>query len=89
MLKIVSTRNQHGTLTLFLEGRLIGPWVEEFRQACEHALAAPGRGLTLDLRCVSFVDRDGATLLRDLAGRHASITNCSPFVAAQLETVER
>ena len=87
MLRIVSTRDQHGT-QLFLEGRLIGPWVDECRQACEHALASAGR-VTLDLGSVSFVDRDGAALLRKLAGRHASITNCSPFVAAQLETVER
>jgi anti-anti-sigma regulatory factor len=88
MLKIVAERYGHGTQTLFLEGRLIGPWVEELERACEHALAL-SPSVTLDLGSVSFVDRDGAALLRALAGRHADLTNCSPFVAAQLVALER
>jgi ABC-type transporter Mla MlaB component len=88
MLKIVSLPNRGGTATLVLEGRLIGPWVEELRRSCEQAFNS-GRGLTLDLEAVSFVDRGGLDLLRTLTDRHARLNNCSPFVAEQLRTPDR
>jgi len=84
MLKIDSVANGGGTITLILEGRLIGPWVEELRQACKGALDKPP-SLTLDLAGVAFVDRAGVELLRSLADRHARLSNCSPFVAEQLK----
>ncbi len=87
MLKIVSVPNGSGTAVLVLEGRLIGPWVEELQRACEEA-ASTNQRLTLDLRAVSFVDRGGLDLLRSLAGRRARLNNCSPFVAEQLRTLE-
>jgi len=87
LLKIVSVPNGSGTAVLVLEGRLIGPWVEELQRACEEA-ASTNQRLTLDLRAVSFVDRGGLDLLRRLAGRRARLNNCSPFVAEQLRTLE-
>jgi len=87
MLKIVSLANGNGTATLVLEGRLIGPWVEELRRSCDQAIGSSGE-LTLDLGGVSFVDRAGIALLRTLADDHARLVNCSPFVAEQLRTLE-
>jgi anti-anti-sigma regulatory factor len=69
---------------LHLEGHLVGPWVEELRLSCEKALGESKR-LTLDLSAVSFVDRDGITLLRSLKTREVVVTNCSPFLAHQLK----
>jgi anti-anti-sigma regulatory factor len=88
MLKIVTLGNGHGTTTLILEGRLVGPWVEELRLACEKALASSAF-LELDLSTVTFLDRQGVDLLRDLAGRRVSIVHCTPFVAEQLRAAER
>jgi len=88
MLKIVSVPNGSGTATLVLEGRLVGPWVEELRRSCEQA-SSSSDGLTLDLWGVSFVDRVGLELLRSLAARRTRLNNCSPFVAEQLRTPER
>ena len=88
MLKIVSIPNGSGPATLVLEGRLIGPWIEELRRSCEQAFGS-SQGLTVDLTAVSFVDRGGLALLRSLADRHARLDNCSPFVAEQLRTQER
>ena len=87
MLKIVSVDNKSGAATLVLEGRLIGPWVDELRRSCEEAVGSRGR-LTIDLGGVAFVDRGGVALLRSLADDHARLTNCSPFVAEQLRTLE-
>lgn len=86
MLKIVALTNGQGTARLVLEGQLIGRWVEELRRACDEALGSGG-GLTLDLRGVTFIDRDGVELVRSLAVR-AAITNSSLFVAEQLRTTE-
>jgi len=88
MLKIVSVGNGPGKTTLVLEGRLVGPWVEELRRSCEARLDSLA-GLTLDLGTVSFIDRGGIELLQSLADRHARLTNCSPFVAEQLKALER
>lgn len=88
MLKIETVSNGTGTATLVLEGRLIGPWVEELRRFCEESVS-PHEGLILDLGAVSFVDRGGLELLRSLADRQARVSNCSPFVAEQLRTKER
>jgi len=84
VLKIDSVANGSGTVTLILEGRLIGPWVEELRQACKGKLDNPA-SLTLDLAGVAFVDRAGVEFLRSLVDRHARLSNCSPFVAEQIK----
>jgi RNA polymerase sigma-70 factor, ECF subfamily len=84
MLKIVLGKNSNGMATLSLEGRVIGPWVEELGRACEPILAS-GRGLTLDLSSVSFLSREGVVLLRELRDRQVALLHCSAFVAEQLK----
>ena len=83
MLKIVLIEAARETPTLRLEGRVIGPWVEELRRSCEQALAR-GPGLELDLSDVFFVDRDGVELFQSLQKRQVMLLNCSGFVAEQL-----
>lgn len=70
--------------TLHLEGHLVGPWVEELRLSCEKVRGESKR-LTLDLAAVSFVDRDGISLLRRLKTCEVVVTNCSAFLAHQLK----
>lgn len=53
--------------TIQLEGKIAGPWVEEFNRTW-HSLA-PSLGskqLHLDLRSVAFVDAKGRQLLREI-----------------------
>ena len=84
MLRISVEEFSRQDTTLYLEGHLIGPWVEELRLSCEKVLGESKR-LTLDLNAVSFVDRDGVTLLRRLKTREVLVTNCSAFLAHQLK----
>ena len=86
MLKIVLIETARETSTLRLEGRVIGPWVEELRRSCEPVLAR-GAKLALDLSDVSFVDRDGVELFRSLQNRQVALLNCSGFVAELLKSV--
>ncbi len=84
MLRISPVESPDGALILRLEGRVIGPWVEELRRSCEEVLATGGR-LGLDLSNVSFVDRNGVELLRSLKNRDMALLTCSPFVHEQLK----
>jgi anti-anti-sigma regulatory factor len=84
MLRIVHVNGMAKITTLRLAGRLIGPWVEELRRACEPILAR-GDSLAIDLTEVSFVDQAGVELLGWLRGREAVLSNCSGFVAELLK----
>jgi hypothetical protein len=53
--------------TIRLEGKIVGPWVEEFRRSWLSLAPLLGpRELHLDLRGVAFVDAKGRQLLREI-----------------------
>jgi len=85
-ISIISDSNQ--TIQLQLEGKLVGPWVEELQRLSDEALSHQ-KAVSLDLEKVSFVDSRGVTLLRDLARRQVSQVNCSQFVSQQLKEAAR
>lgn len=84
MLRITEEKLNGKTARMRLEGRVIGPYVTEVRSSCERLLDT-GRSLTLDLGDVSFVDRNGVSLFKELISRHVSLVNCSPFLTEQLK----
>ncbi len=84
MLRIELLDQKDGTTTLELAGRVVGPWVDELSRSCERILRVGGM-LSVDLRAVSFVDRDGVEFLQRLRGQAVALVNCSPFVAEQLK----
>ena len=65
--------------TLKLEGKLLGPWVDELRRVCEEQRTPPS-GLRLNLAGVTFVDPAGIKLLGDLIRLGAAICECTGFV---------
>lgn len=88
MLKISLAENGGASAQLHLEGRLVGPWVAELKEACARMLGQ-GRRPHLDLANVSFVDDDGLRLLAQLRGEGAVLAECSPFVSEQLRSAGR
>jgi ABC-type transporter Mla MlaB component len=78
-----SKRRNHA-VTLRLEGKLVGPWVTEARQACEGILNE-GQRLQLSLADVDFLDASGSSLLANLRTRGVSFVDCSLFVEEQLK----
>jgi ABC-type transporter Mla MlaB component len=85
VLKISRASNANGAVTLKIEGRLVGPWVAELRDACQSVLAQ-FCSVKLDLADLSYVDADGAIVLTDLKSRGVLLENQSPLVDAQLTT---
>lgn len=83
MLKITDDPAPASHRVFRLEGRIAGPWIAELQSLCDAALRE-GSLLTLDLAGVSFVDRSGAGLLRDLVQRRVALVGSTAFVAEQL-----
>lgn len=82
MLMITTVRNGFETI-LKLEGKLLEPWVEEFRGACARAEIQSGH-VGLDLSDLTYADTAGTQLLRHLVQQGIPIAACSAFVAELL-----
>jgi anti-anti-sigma regulatory factor len=80
MLKITQIDDQDSIQTLRLEGKLMAPWVAEVLNACTTDIAP----IRLDLSGLTFVDRAGVKLLKDLLRRGIAVSACSGFVAELL-----
>ena len=89
MLKI-SIQDDHDRATLKLEGKVVGPWATELNRVWGTFRPSLGmKRLCLDMRGVTFVDKDGIKTLRKILRRtNAEILADDPltrqFVAASL-----
>ena len=78
MLK-VTTKDLKKTLTLKLEGRLAGPWVQEVTRVWADT-AFQQRQYVVDLTAVTFIDNPGRALLETMSKRGVH------FIAAGCQT---
>jgi hypothetical protein len=83
VLKISVIRSSDAGIEFALEGKLVGPWVDELSRLSLEALSNK-KSVSLDLQNLWFVDARGAALLRALSGRQVSQRNCSRFVGQQM-----
>jgi hypothetical protein len=78
MLKITTHRSDDST-RITLEGRLVGPWIEELERCWREAeQTAAGRRLIVDLTGVTFVEQEGKALLTRIyqAGAELIASGC-------------
>jgi hypothetical protein len=87
VLKITEIGRNDSGKTFKLEGKLLGPWVDELRNVCTQPLERLEQ-VGLDLAAVTFVNAAGAELLRKLIRQGIIITLCSAFVAELLHAKE-
>jgi anti-anti-sigma regulatory factor len=85
MIRFTRIAVTHSTQTIKLEGKLIGPWVDEVRKASASG-TVPSRRISLDLSALAFVDAAGERLLCDLIGRGMEVVACSSYVAELLRS---
>ena len=81
MLRITKSKDTPKGITLHLEGRLVGRWVEILEEIREQQREGP-LALTLDLADVSFASRAGALLLCRMSSEGVALRNWPPFLRA-------
>lgn len=85
----ITIQETNDAMAIKLEGRIAGPWAAELGHAwAEAAPRLASRKLTLDLRDVTFADREGKQVLKDIhtqtgAGLVVS-TQWSQFLAEEV-----
>ena len=85
MLRITVVESSKIAVTLRVEGRITGPWVEELRTACNVHAFPDEVQLSLELEDISFADATGITLLKELRNRGVGLMHATPFLAEQLK----
>jgi hypothetical protein len=88
MLRLTRIVHTHRTQTIKLEGKLLGPWIDEVSNACAAGME-PSSRFNLDLSALIFVDAAGERLLRDLIARGIEVVACSSYVAELLRSSAR
>ena len=81
MLRITTIRTGEG-LTIRLEGRLAGPWVDEFLRVLHECGKAT---LTIDLSDTTFADERGRQALAGARARGAHFKTAGPLMEALVE----
>ena len=85
MLRITIVESSEIAVTLRVEGRITGPWVEELRIVCDVYAFPDDVQLSLELADISFADAAGVGLLKELRNRGAGLVGANPFLAEQLK----
>ena len=83
MLRISANEVASGSVLLRLDGQVTGQWVELLEKTCEVQLNNNAR-VTIDLKNVSFADREGIMLLRRLTDCGVEVVNGLPFIKEQI-----
>jgi len=84
MLRITVVESSQSAVTLRVEGRITGPWVEELRTACDVHSFPDDVQLSLELADISFADAAGIALLIELRDRGVGFIRITPFLSEQL-----
>ena len=86
----ITTRDDGPRTVIVLEGRLVGPWVDQLEACWSHELATREPGsIQILLADVVFVDAAGRKLLQSIHDRGAQLTAANLLTRVILEEVER
>jgi len=80
MLRITVVESSARAVTLRVEGRIAGPWVEELRTTCNVHTGPDPVQLYLELEDVSFADAAGVACLEELREQGVGFFRVSPFL---------
>jgi hypothetical protein len=80
MLRITVVESSARAVTLRVEGRIAGPWLEELRTTCKLDTSPDPVQLYLELEDVSFADAAGVAYLKELREQGVGFLQVSPFL---------
>ena len=86
-ISIVEGRKQR---RLVVEGKLLAPWCDELKAACERARSGlNGRELVIDLKSLTTISEAGENALVELMKQGARCRGCGVFTNEILKQVAR
>jgi len=86
-ISIVEGRKQR---RLVVEGRLVAPWSDELKAACERAGSGlDGRELMIDLKNLTTISQQGESVLLELMKQGARCRGCGVFTNEILRHLAR
>jgi anti-anti-sigma regulatory factor len=86
-ISIVEERKQR---RLVVEGRLVAPWSDELKAACEGAGSGlNSRELVIDLKNLTAISEEGESLLLELMKQGVRFRGCGVFTNEILKQVAR
>lgn len=90
MLKITPQRDAaRSSVSLLVEGRLAGPWVQELNAYCRKISEDHERCTVVDLTGVTFIDADGKALLASLWRQGAELRASGCLTKCVVEEITR
>jgi anti-anti-sigma regulatory factor len=84
MLKITETSKDEKTVTLKLDGKMVGALVSDLEELCLHHRDEKGKTVVLDFSGVTFIDNKGLTMLRKIKDNRVIMVNYSLFIETLL-----
>jgi len=73
-----------------VEGRLVAPWSDELKAACERARSGlDGRELVIDLKNLTTISQQGENLLLELMKQGVKFRGCGVYAKELLKQVAR
>jgi outer membrane protein TolC len=87
MLRVTTkVEEEHGRVTLKLEGKLAGPWVDEFER-CWCLAVEKWKNLVVELEGVTFIDSKGKCLLAKIHGQGAKLIGAGLMTKSIIEEI--
>ena len=80
MLRITEVESSSRSVTLRVEGRIAGPWLDELRTSCNVHTGSDPVQLHLELEDISFADAEGISYLKQLRRQGVRFSRVSPFL---------
>lgn len=75
--------------SIVVEGKLIGPWVEELEKSWQTVVAAhPRKSMLVDLAHVTFIDSDGRELLTRMRRKGARLLSSGVLINSIVADIE-
>jgi anti-anti-sigma regulatory factor len=84
LFRITEISQDDKTVTLRLEGRVVGSSASELETLCLHHRNDKNRTVVLDFARVSFIDDNTVRILKGIKDEGVKMINCSPFIGSLL-----
>jgi anti-anti-sigma regulatory factor len=85
----ITIHNEAQVTSFVIEGKLVGPWVEELEKCWKSALAAdPSKAMLVNLAAVTFIDSAGRALLAGMRRQGARLLSSGVLINAIVAEIE-